>query len=173
MAKVFKIIMNIILIVFIAAFCAVIVPPLLGITTSVAMPSTETNMKTGSIAYGVKYSLEDLNAGDNIIVNTTDANYIYEIVDIDASDGNLTVRDSKSAETVSIQLRRTASKSIIVVPFIGYIYIAFQSTEGLMILGLAAGLVIILFVIASIVCSKGKSRDEDEDEAAEDDCEYF
>lgn len=176
MAKAFKIIMNIILVLFIAAVCAVFVPSLFGITTAVALPGSESNMQTGSIAYGVRNTLSDLQAGDQIIVNTENTTYLYEITEIDSENKTLEIRTSADAETETISLRRSASKLVIVIPLIGYLYVATQSMEGLIILALAAALIIILFIIASIV---SKRHDPEEDEDAEnssednDDFGYF
>ena len=172
MAKVFKIIMNIILVIFIAALCAVFIPPLLGITTAVATPGTESNMQTGSIAYGVKESLSDLNAGDNIIVNLEDSTYLYEVVEVDASNGDITVRTSEDSDTEIIQLRRTASRSIIVIPLLGYVFIATQSFTGLIILALVAAFIIILSIIASVLNRQYDDEDDEDDEEGKKSSDY-
>ena len=177
MAKVFKIIMNIILVIFIAALCAVFIPPILGITTAVAAPGTESNMQTGSIAYGVRESLDDLNAGDDIIVTSGDSTYLYEVVEVDSSNGELTVKTSEDAETEIIQLRRTASRAVIVIPLLGYVLIATQSFTGLIILALAAALIIILSIIASVLKKQAYDDDAEDDEDEENehasDYHYF
>lgn len=173
MAKFFKILMNIILILFIAALCAVFIPPFFGISVNAASPNVETNMSIGSAAYGVKESLSDINAGDNIIVNDSDSVYLYEVAEVNADNGELTVRKSSNSDTEVIELRRTASKVVIVIPLIGYILIALQSFEGLIILGLAVALVIILFIISRVIA---KNHDEEDNGSAsdkEDDFGYF
>ena len=175
MAKVFKIIMNIILILFIAAFCAVFIPPLLGISTTVATPGIETNMNTGSVAYGVRESLSDLKAGDDIIVSSGDSADIYEIAEVDASAGEITVNTDGSG-TETIELRRTATKVVIVIPLLGYIFIATQSLQGLIILALAAALIIILNIVASVLkrqAEDDEDEEDDEDDVKENDYSYF
>lgn len=168
--------MNILIILFILALVALFVPPLLGITTITAKPGTETNMQVGSVAYGMRESLNNLQPGDTIITNTENETWLYEITQMDASTGELTVRTSETAEPRTITLRRTASKKILVVPYIGYIVIALQTTEGMIILGLAVALLVILFIIADILCRKSKEKEEDEEEdltEEEQDRQYF
>ncbi len=171
MTKVFKIIMNIVLILFIASFCALYIPPLLGITTAVANVGSETNMQAGSVAYGIREALSDLQNGERIIVSTDDSTYyIYEVESVDTSTGEIIVKSSDGSDTETIELRRTASKLVIVVPFIGYILLATQSFEGLVILCLVAALIIMLFIIASIINKKADSKEQENEES---DLDYF
>ncbi len=174
MAKVFKVIMNILIILFIAALVALFVPPLLGVTTATAMPGKTTNMQVGSVAYGTRHPLSELAVGDTVIINTDDSTLLYEITGIDAEAGEITARTSANAQPETLSLRRTASKKIVVLPLIGYIVIALQSTEGMIILGLAAALLVILFIIADILSRKSKSKDSVEAEVEEEeDRQYF
>ena len=174
MAKVFKIIMNILIILFILALVALFVPPLLGITTATARPGTATNMQIGSVAYGTRHPISELNVGDTIITNTDDSTYLYEITGIDPDTGEITARTSADAQPEILSLRRTASKKFVVIPLIGYIIIALQSTEGMIILGLSAALLIILFIIADILSRKSKKNDAAEAEVEEaEDRQYF
>ncbi|MCI5568566.1 MAG: hypothetical protein MR372_01775 [Lachnospiraceae bacterium] len=172
MAKLFKVIMNILIILFIASLVALFVPPLLGITTVISEPDTASNMQIGSVAYGTRVPLDEISKGDTIISSSDNETYLYTVEDIDASTGVLSVKSSETADAKEITLRRTASKKLFVIPLIGYIVIAFQSTEGLIILGLGVALLVILFIISEILCKKSKKSDEDDDEAAVD-REYF
>lgn len=172
MAKLFKVIMNILIILFIASLVALFVPPLLGITTVISEPDTASNMQIGSVAYGTRVPLDEISKGDTIISNSDNETYLYTVEDIDASTGVLSVKSSETADAKEITLRRTASKKLFVIPLIGYIVIAFQSTEGLIILGLGVALLVILFIISEILCKKSKKSDEDDEEAAVD-REYF
>lgn len=171
MAKLFKVIMNILIIVFIASLVALFVPPLLGITTVVADSNSATNMQVGSVAYGTRVSIDELAIGDTIISNSDNETYLYDVTAIDASTGTLSVKSSDTSDVKSITLRRTASKKLFVIPLIGYIVIALQSTEGLIILGLVVVLLVILFIISEILCRKSQKIDDEED--AEVDREYF
>ncbi len=174
MTKFFKILMNIILILFIAALCAVFIPPFFGISVNAASPNTETNMSIGTVAYGVKESLSDISAGNSIVISDSDSVYLYEVADVNADNGELTVRESSDSDTKVIELRRTASRAVIVVPFIGYILIALQSFEGLIIFALAAALIIILFAISRVVAKSSRSENDGEDsDKEEDDFGYF
>lgn len=172
MAKLFKVIMNILIILFIASLVALFVPPLLGITTVISEPDTASNMQIGSVAYGTRVPLDEISNGDTIISSSDNETYLYTVEDIDASTGVLSVKSSETADAKEITLRRTASKKLFVIPLIGYIVIAFQSTEGLIILGLGVALLVILFIISEILCKKSKKSDEDDEEAAVD-REYF
>ena len=172
MAKLFKVIMNILIILFIASLVALFVPPLLGITTVISEPDTASNMQIGSVAYGTRVPLDEISKGDTIISNSDNETYLYTVEEIDASTGVLSVKSSETADAKEITLRRTASKKLFVIPLIGYIVIAFQSTEGLIILGLGVALLVILFIISEILCKKSKKSDEDDEEAAVD-REYF
>lgn len=171
MAKLFKVIMNILIIVFIASLVALFVPPLLGITTVVADSDSASNMQVGSVAYGTRVSLDELAIGDTIISNSDNETYLYEVTAIDTSTGVLSVKSSDTSDVKNITLRRTASKKLFVIPIIGYIVIALQSTEGLIILGLGVVLLVILFIISEILCRKSQKIDDEED--AEVDREYF
>lgn len=171
MAKLFKVIMNILIIVFIASLVALFVPPLLGITTVVADSNSATNMQVGSVAYGTRVSIDELAIGDTIISNSDNETYLYDVTAIDTATGTLSVKSSDTSEVKSITLRRTASKKLFVIPLIGYIVIALQSTEGLIILGLVVVLLVILFIISEILCRKSQKVDDEED--AEVDREYF
>lgn len=171
MAKLFKVIMNILIIVFIASLVALFVPPLLGITTVVADSDSATNMQVGSVAYGTRVSLDELAIGDTIIINSDNETYLYEVTAVDTSTGVVSVKSSDTSDVKNITLRRTASKKLFVIPLIGYIVIALQSTEGLIILGLGVVLLVILFIISEILCRKSQKIDDDED--AEVDREYF
>lgn len=171
MAKLFKVIMNILIIVFIASLVALFVPPLLGITTVVADSDSATNMQVGSVAYGTRVSLDELAIGDTIISNSDNETYLYEVTAVDTSTGVVSVKSSDTSDVKNITLRRTASKKLFVIPLIGYIVIALQSTEGLIILGLGVVLLVILFIISEILCRKSQKLDDDED--AEVDREYF
>ncbi len=170
MAKLFKVIMNILVILFIAALVALFLPTFLGITTVVSDPGKESNMAAGTVAYGSKQNIEDLAAGDTIISVTDDATYLYTISSINTESGELTVTSDENAESETLTLTGTASKLILCVPLIGYIIVALHSTEGMIILALAVALLIILFIIADILC-KRKEEDEEPDEGDDDD--YF
>ena len=131
MSKVLKVFVNLILLLFILTGIALLVPPLVGVTTVVAEEGMVTNMQTGSVAYALKKPLSELKAGDKILQTGEDSAYVYEITSLNAETGVVTVRPSDGAATQELTLRNTAQKEVITVPLIGYVSIAMQTTEGL------------------------------------------
>lgn len=171
MSKVLKVFVNLILLLFILTGIALLVPPLVGVTTVVAEEGMVTNMQTGSVAYALKKPLSELKAGDKILQTGEDSAYVYEITSLNAETGVVTVRPSDGAATQELTLRNTAQKEVITVPLIGYVSIAMQTTEGRIILGLAALLVIVLFIVAEIWSRRHEDEEDDEEEDEEDDGE--
>ncbi len=168
MAKVLKAIANILLVIFIVVAAAQLVPPLVGVTTVVATPDVTSNMQEGSVAYGWRKSLTTLSAGDQIVYSNDKVAYVYEIVELDASTGEVTVRTSENSSTDVLKLRKTASKKLLVIPYIGYMTIAMQSSEGKIILLLIIAVIIVLMIISSVM-----SRRILEDEEEEEEDQYF
>ena len=161
MSKVLKVFVNLILLLFILTGVALLVPPLIGITTVVAEEEMVTNMQTGSVAYALKKPIGELQSGDKILETSQDSAYIYEIVKLDVEAGTAEVRLAEGGTEKELELRSTAQKMVITVPLIGYVSIAMQTMEGRIILGLAALLIIVLFIVVEVWC---KRRDDEEDE---------
>ena len=84
MSKVLKVISTLLLLLFVLTGIALLVPPLVGITTVVADDNMVTNMQTCSVAYAIKKHLSELQAGDKILQTGADSAYIYEIAQVDA-----------------------------------------------------------------------------------------
>ena len=160
MSKVLKVFVNLILLLFILTGVALLVPPLIGITTVVAEEEMVTNMQTGSVAYALKKPIGELQSGDKILETSQDSAYIYEIVKLDVEAGTAEVRLAEGGTEKELELRSTAQKMVITVPLIGYVSIAMQTMEGRIILGLAALLIIVLFIVVEVWC---KRRDDEED----------
>ena len=177
MAKFFKVIISILIVLYIASFAALFIPPVIGIQTVVSKPGVDSNLQTGTVAYGTKESLDTLSIGDTIVYNSDEKTYVYEIVDLsDAESGSITVKAYEDAEPETINVRRTATKLLFYVPFIGYIMIAVESTQGLIILGLIAAVLIVLYVITEVLCKKARAKKGelmDEDDEYEKDRKYF
>ena len=168
MSKVLKVFVNLILILFILVAAALFVPPLAGISTVVSGLDMVTNIQTGSVVYGRSTQVEDLSAGDEIVVTGDGSAYVYTIDEIDPATETASVTASEGAEPTEITLRTTAQKVLITVPFIGYVSIATQTMEGRIVLGLAVALLIVLFIVAE-VWSRKDSDEEDEEDEKEDD----
>lgn len=177
MAKFFKVIIDILIVLYIASFAALFVPPVIGITTIVSKPGIDSNLQTGTVAYGTKESLDTLSVGDTIIYNSEEKTYIYEITDLsDAESGSISVKAYEDAEPETISVRRTATKLLFYVPFLGYIMIAVGSTQGLIILGAIAAILIVLFIITEVCYRKSRAKKGeliDDDEEYEQDRKYF
>ena len=174
MVRVFKIIMNILMILMIAAMCAVFVPPFVGITTAVASEGSESNIPTGAIVYATREAFENLEVGEDILITSNSSFYIYEITEIDETNNELTVRTSESSETEIVQLSRAATKIIIVVPVLGYILLALQSFVGFVILAVTCALIIILFIIATVLKNQAAYEEDEEDlDEQDEDIQYF
>ncbi len=169
MAKVLKVFVNVILILFILTGLALLVPPLAGITTVVAEAEMETNMQTGSVTYGLSTSLGDLNAGDRILWADDSSAYIYEVVAVDTETGTATVQTAAGAPERELELGNTAQRAVFTIPFIGYVSIALQTMEGRIILGLAALLLIVLFIVAEVWSRRSDEDTEEDDEDEEED----
>ncbi len=168
MSKLLKAIADILIVLLIAVTVATFIPPLFGITTVVASPEMTSNMAVGTLAYGKRTSLEELQTGDTIIYSGDDYVILCDVKAVDAETGIVTVEAEGS--TQDIQLHRTASKKLLALPVIGYFYIALHSFEGRIILLLSVALVVILFIIAEEL---GKREKERLDEQEKDDDEYF
>jgi hypothetical protein len=177
MAKFFKVIISILIVLYIASFAALFIPPVIGIQTVVSKPGIDSNLQTGTVAFGTKESLDTLSIGDTIVYNSDEKTYVYEIVDLsDAESGSITVKAYEDAEPETINVRRTATKLLFYVPFIGYIMIAVESTQGLIILGLIAAVLIVLYIITEVLCKKARAKKGelmDEDDEYEKDRKYF
>lgn len=169
MSKFLKILVNLIVICAILVACALVVPPLVGVNTvMIDKTSIETNLPVGSVTYSKSVDVADIKTGDKVLVDNGTQTYAYIIKDMDATAGSYTVVDAsdQKKETQTITLRNTAVKMVLTIPYIAYTAMALQSTEGLIIAGLAAVFLIILFVLAELWRKDG---DEDEDEEDEDD----
>jgi len=164
MSKVLKVIGNILLVLFIVVAAAQLVPPLVGVTTVVATPQVESNMQVGSVAYGWRKNLNTFSPGDQIVYSSDKVAYVYEIVELDSSTGEVTVRTSENSSTDVLKLRKTASKKLFVIPYIGYMTIAMQTREGKIILALIVAVIIVLLIISSVLARRAIEDEEEEEE---------
>lgn len=67
-------------------------------------------------------------------------------------------------------MRATVSKVIVTIPVIGFLSMAAQSREGIMIIGLAILFLVILFILSE-VWKRDEEEDEEEEEEDEDEDE--
>ncbi len=153
MSKFLKFIVHLVILLAIVDVLALAVPPFLGINTAIIDGTKkESNMPLGSVTYAKPVSVNELREGDSVLVQEGSSVYRYKINSIDGSSGVFNVYDQTDVEAgeKSITLRNTAPKVIITIGYIGYLIIATQSTEGLIIIGLVILFLIILFILAEL-----------------------
>ncbi|MDD3338323.1 MAG: hypothetical protein PHS82_05625 [Lachnospiraceae bacterium] len=170
MSKFLKVIVNIFLVCAILIAGAILIPPVMGISTVVVdSTSMDTNLPMGSVTYAKDINVMNLQNGDKVLSESDLKTYAYVIEDGDATTGSYTVKDARNAgaESETITLRNSVPKIVFTAPLIGYVVMAMQSLEGIIIIGLVVLFVIILFVLSEL----WKKTDEDEDDEDETDDE--
>lgn len=170
MSKFLKVIVNLFLVCAILIAGAILVPPLLGVSTTVVdSASMDTNLSIGSVTYSQDVNVADIAIGDKILVESDAEVYAYVVESADAGAGNYIVTDptDSQADPEEITLRNTALKVVLTIPFIGYIMIAMRSMEGMIIIGLVVLFIIILFILSELWKDTEDEEEEDEDEEEE------
>lgn len=168
MSKLLKVIVNLFLVFAILVAGAILVPPILGVsTTMIDSASMDTNLPVGSITYSQNVPVSSIVSGDKILVEKDKSVYVYVVESADAVTGKFTVLDETShqTETQEHTLRNEALKVVVTVPLIGYLMVAMHSVEGLIIIGLVVLFVIILFILSELW---KKTDDEEEGDAEEE-----
>lgn len=163
MSKLLKVIVNTLLLLAILSAGALVIPPFAGITTLVSDGMGNTNISRGAVTYAKKTATSSVATGDKILVDDNSGKYIYTIQSLDTAAGTASVKNVISGDTTEITVRATVSKVIITIPVIGFLSMAAQSREGIMIIGLAILFLVILFILSEVW-----KRDEEEDEEEED-----
>ena len=168
MSKFLKFIVNLFLTLAIIVTAGIIVPPLLGVnTTIVDTASMDTNLPLGSVTYSRDKAVMELVAGDEILKESGTATYAYIVQEGDAATGEFTVVSATEpdASPETVILRNSVSEVVLTIPYIGFVVVAMQSLEGRIIIALVILFIIILFILSEL----WKKRDDDEDD--EDDNE--
>lgn len=163
MSKLLKVIVNTLLLLAILSAGALVIPPFAGITTLVSDGMGNTNISRGAVTYAKKTATSSVATGDKILVDDNSGKYIYTIQSLDIAAGTASVKNVISGDTTEITVRATVSKVIVTIPVIGFLSMAAQSREGIMIIGLAILFLVILFILSEVW-----KRDEEEDEEEED-----
>ena len=163
MSKLLKVIVNTLLLLAILSAGALVIPPFAGITTLVSDGMGNTNISRGAVTYAKKTDTSSAAAGDKILVDDNSGKYIYTIQSLDTAAGTASVKNVISGDATEITVRATVSKVIVTIPVIGFLSMAAQSREGIMIIGLAILFLVILFILSEVW-----KRDEEEDEEEED-----
>ena len=168
MSKLLKVIVNTLLLLAILSAGALVIPPFAGITTLVSDGMGNTNISRGAVTYAKKTDTSSAAAGDKILVDDNSGKYIYTIQSLDTVAGTASVKNVISGDTTEITVRATVSKVIVTIPVIGFLSMAAQSREGIMIIGLAILFLVILFILSE-VWKRDEEEDEEEEEEDEDD----
>lgn len=163
MSKLLKVIVNTLLLLAILSAGALVIPPFAGITTLVSDGMGNTNISRGAVTYAKKTDTSSVATGDKILVDDNSGKYIYTIQSLDIAAGTASVKNVISGDTTEITVRATVSKVIVTIPVIGFLSMAAQSREGIMIIGLAILFLVILFILSEVW-----KRDEEEDEEEEE-----
>ena len=168
MSKLLKVIVNTLLLLAILSAGALVIPPFAGITTLVSDGMGNTNISRGAVTYAKKTDTSSVATGDKILVDDNSGKYIYTIQSLDTAAGTASVKNVISGDTTEITVRETVIKVIVTIPVIGFLSMAAQSREGIMIIGLAILFLVILFILSE-VWKRDEEEDEEEEEEDEDD----
>ena len=169
MSKLLKVIVNTLLLLAILSAGALVIPPFAGITTLVSDGMGNTNISRGAVTYAKKTDTSSVATGDKILVDDNSGKYIYTIQSLDIAAGTASVKNVISGDTTEITVRATVSKVIITIPVIGFLSMAAQSREGIMIIGLAILFLVILFILSEVWKRDEEEEDDEEEEEDEDD----
>lgn len=170
MSKLLKVIVNTLLLLAILSAGALVIPPFAGITTLVSDGMGNTNISRGAVTYAKKTDTSSVATGDKILVDDNSGKYIYTIQSLDIAVGTASVKNVISGDATEITVRETVSKVIVTIPVIGFLSMAAQSREGIMIIGLAILFLVILFILSE-VWKRDEEEDEEEEEEDEDEDE--
>lgn len=164
MSKFLKFIVHFIVICTILCVVALAVPPFFGITTVIRDDATQvSNLPMGSVTYAIPVKAEEIAIGQSILVDDEDAVFSYKIASLDLNNhmGTVVDSDTVSGDAIYVAVKNFLPKIVITVPYVGYLLVATESIEGLIVLGLAVLFLIILYVIAELW--KKDSADDDDD----------
>ena len=166
MSRFLKFIVHIVVICTTLCVLAMVLPPFWGVTTEIIDTSNkETNLPMGSVTYAIPVDLAEIQAGTPLLVQDGKGFSRYNVVTLDQKTKTATVVDptKSNSETIPVSLGNKAPKVVITIGFVGYLLVATESIEGLIILGLAVLFLIILYVIAEL-WKKEPPEEEEEDE---------
>lgn len=165
MSKLLKVIVNTLLLLAILSAGALVIPPFAGITTLVSDGMGNTNISRGAVTYAKKTDTSSVATGDKILVDDNSGKYIYTIQSLDTAAGTASVKNVISGDATEITVRETVSKVI------GFLSMAAQSREGIMIIGLAILFLVILFILSEVWKRDEEEDDEEEEEDEDEDDE--
>lgn len=152
MSKFLKFIVHMVILLTILDVLALAVPPFVGINTAIIDGTKESNLPKGSVTYAEPVSVNEIKADDSILVQEGESVYRYKVLATDAEKGSFDVYDQTDVEAgqKTVTLKNTAPRVVVTVGYIGYLVIATQSMEGLIIIGLVILFLIILFILSEL-----------------------
>lgn len=152
MSKFLKFIVHFVIICTIACVLALALPPFFGITTEIKDSEDGTNLPVGSVTYAIPVKTEEISVGSPILVQDEGSVYRYNIVSLDLEKHTGVVIDpsAESPESINVSVKNYVPKVVITIAYLGYLMVATESIEGLIVLGLAVLFLIILYVIAEL-----------------------
>ena len=153
MSKVLKFIVHLVVICTLVCVLGLVLPPFFGVRTVIVDKADEaTNLPVGSVTYAIPEKSSAISVGTPILVQKDSKTYKYTITDLDASKGTGTVTNQSvsGGKTLTIKVGDYVPKVVITIGYVGYLLVATESIEGLIILGLVVLFLIILYVIAEL-----------------------
>lgn len=170
MSKFLKFIVHFVVICTVLCVAALVVPPFLGIETVVVDNAEKTtNLPLGSVTYAIPVNTNEVTLGTPILAQKGAKTYRYNIVTLDLENHTGTVIDSSSEapEAIAVAVKNKVPKVVITLPLLGYLLVATESIEGLIVLGLAVLFLIILYVMAELWKKDSKDKRDEQDNEEE------
>ena len=164
MSKFLKFIVHFIVICTIVCVVGLAAPPFFGVTTEITDDSgKETNLPEGSVTYAISTKTADAAVGDSILYQSDSKTYRYMITEMDKKNNIFKVVDAtdKDAEPITVEVKDYIPEVVITIGYVGYLLIATQSIEGLIIIGLAVLFLVILYIVAELL--KKEPQDDYDD----------
>ena len=171
MSKFLKFIVHFVVICTILCVAALAVPPFFGIQTVIMDdPEKQTNLPMGSVTYAIPVATGEVPVGTRILVQEDGKTYRYNIISLDPANRTGVVADPtvSGSETLTVAVKNYMPKIVITIGYLGYLMMATKSIEGLVILGLAALFLVILYIIAELWRKEPADEEEEKEEQAED-----
>ena len=153
MSKVLKFIVHLVVICTLICVLGLVLPPFFGVKTVIMDKADKsTNLPIGSVTYAVPEKSSDVSEGTAILVQEDSKTYRYTISSLNKEKGTGTVTDPtvSGGDSITIKIGEYVPHVVVTIPYIGYLLVATESIEGLIILGLVVLFLVILYVIAEL-----------------------
>ena len=168
MSKVLKFIVHLVVICTLICVLGLVLPPFFGVKTVIMDKADKsTNLPVGSVTYAVPEKSSDVTEGTAILVQEDSKTYRYTISSLNQEKGTGTVVDPtvSGGDSITVKIGEYMPRVVVTIPYIGYLLVATESIEGLIILGLVVLFLVILYVIAELWKKDPEAaRDGDDEE---------